>query len=109
MKEEDYTEENLEEKFKGMKDHPFWFKELARWTWKNQVSPFGVNRFLGQKQSYQMFQGYIERKWMPTVKKEQQDGIADYMFQIFMRDGTTEYAPMINFSLTLKAHLPLGT
>ena len=26
-----------------------------------------------------------------------------------MREGTTEYAPMINFNMTLQAYLPLGT
>lgn len=31
------------------------------------------------------------------------------MLQIFMREGTTEYAPMINFTVTLQAYLPLGT
>jgi len=25
-----------------------------------------------------------------------------------MREGTTEYAPMVNFNITLCAHLPLG-
>ena len=30
------------------------------------------------------------------------------MLQISMRQGTTEYAPMINFTLTLQAHIALG-
>jgi len=30
------------------------------------------------------------------------------MLQIFLREGTTEYAPMVNFTLTLQAHIALG-
>lgn len=46
---EGFTDEELEEKFRGMKDHPRWFIELARYVWKNQLSPFGVGRLLGQR------------------------------------------------------------
>jgi len=45
--EEECSDYELELKFKSMQDHPSWFIELARYTWKNQISPFGVNRFLG--------------------------------------------------------------
>jgi hypothetical protein len=57
-----------------------------------------------------MYIGYVERKWMGSgvVREDHKKTLVDYMYQISMREGTTEYAPMINFSLTLKAHLPLG-
>jgi len=70
--EENHSDEELEKKFRTMLDHPKWFIELARFTWKNQISPFGVNRFLGRRQSMDMFLGYVQRKWMPSgaVKTE---------------------------------------
>ena len=101
-----------ESKFRTMldDDHPSWQVELARLTWKNKISPFGINRFLGRRQSLDMFQGYVERKLRPggAVKNEHVQGLVDYMLQISMRQGTTEYAPMINFTLTLQAHIALG-
>jgi len=50
-----------------------------------------------------MLEGYIERKWMPpgTVTEEMKETVADYLYQYLMRDGTSEYAPMIAFTTTL--------
>jgi len=81
-KETEEEWEGLEEKFQELQEFPFWFKQLTRWTWKNQVSPFGVNRLLGQRQSYSMVKNYIEKKWMPsgTVAQESVDTIADYLY-----------------------------
>ena len=46
------------------------------------MSPFGVNRLLGKRQSYSIVKGYVERKWKPsgTVTEEQVDKIADYLY-----------------------------
>ena len=57
-----------------------------------------------------MLEGYIERKWMPpgTVTEEMKETVADYLYQYLMRDGTSEYAPMIAFTTTLQARIPLG-
>ena len=54
--------------------------------------------------------GFVEREWIPSgaVKPENHQEVADYMYQIFSRDGTTEYAPMMNFSLSLNAYVSLG-
>ena len=44
-----------------------------------------------------------------SVTPDQKQSVIDYLYQIFMRNGTTEYAPMINFNQTLQAYIPLGT
>lgn len=48
---------------------------------------------------------------MPSgaVKPDHLDGVVDYLHQIYMREGTSEYAPMVNFTITLQAHIALGT
>lgn len=43
-----------------------------------------------------------------AVKHDMLTSVVDYMLQIFMREGTTEYAPMVNFTITLQAHIALG-
>jgi len=46
LHDEGPDQEELEKKF-NMQSHPQWFTWLAEFTWKNQISPFGMNRFLG--------------------------------------------------------------
>lgn len=58
----------------------------------------------------EMFREYIGQKWIPTgaVVHDQLEGVANYMFQTFMRQGTTEYSPMISLNHDMQAHLALG-
>ena len=107
---EEITEEDLENKFRILKTNPKWFVELARFTWKNRITPFSVNRFLGPL-SYELFEGYIDRMWKTpgTVKEEQLTDVTDYIYQIIMRDGTTELAPMIAFNFFMQAFMSLGS
>lgn len=35
--------------------------------------------------------------------------MTNYLYQIFMRNGTTEYGILLNFDFSLMAYLPLGT
>ena len=103
------TEEELEQKFRILKDNPKWWVELARFTWVNRISPFQVNRFLGPM-GRDFIEGYIERMWKKpgTVKDEQLQDVTDYMYQILMRDGTTEIAPMIALNFFMQAFNALG-
>lgn len=39
---------------------------------------------------------------------DQRQALIDYMYQIFLREGTTEYALMINFELGMQAKIPLS-
>ena len=54
--------------------------------------------------------GYVEREWIHTgaFKLDQVQCIADYMYQIFQRRGTTEFAPMMCFTDSLAPHISLG-
>jgi len=40
---------------------------------------------------------------------EERQALIDYMYQITMRDGTTEYAVQVMFNTDLQAKYPLGT
>ena len=35
-------------------------------------------------------------------------GVTDYLYQVFMRDGTTEYSVMINLDSNLVAKIAVG-
>jgi hypothetical protein len=96
-------EEELEAKYKGMDAHPTWFVECSKIVWRNKISPFSVARLLGQRNALDIFKGYVERKWCvsTTVKPEMVGTVCDYLFQIYMRDGTTEYSPMVNLNATV--------
>jgi hypothetical protein len=45
--QEEISEEDLDKKFRILKTHPWWFIEMMRFSWVNQISPFSINRALG--------------------------------------------------------------
>lgn len=50
---------------------------------------------------------YMNRRMAEALSKDEFDHMLDYMHQIFMREGSTEYAIYICFQLGLYAHHPL--
>jgi pimeloyl-ACP methyl ester carboxylesterase len=42
------------------------------------------------------------------ISDDEKQAMSDYMYQIIMRPGTTEYAIHLMFNADLHAHLPLG-
>jgi len=100
----------VEAKYRGMEEHPTWFVRAGKMCWRNKVSPFGVARLLGQRNALNLFRGYVERKWCRShaVKPEMVGTVCDYLYQIYMRDGTTEYGPMVHFNSTVQAYFPAG-
>ena len=86
---------------------PKWVRPLVKYVWLKKLSPFEVGRFLGQRQCMKMIVGYVENR-QKTNNCEEKQAIIDYMYQIVMREGTTEYAIHIMFNPGLQAHLPLG-
>ena len=54
--------------------------------------------------------GYIKRKWIPpgAVTEDQLDGVTDYLYQAFMREGTTEHSVMVNLDSNLIAKIAVG-
>ena len=94
----------------GLHCHPTWFVEAGKFIWRNKLSPFSVARLLGQRNAIEIFKGYVERKWCRSgvVAPEMVGTVCDYLYQIYMREGTTEYAPMVHMNATLQAYLPAG-
>lgn len=97
-----------ENRFKGRKGPPKWARMIAKAGWGKKVSPFGLARFAGKKTALKYISRYVENR-QKVETDNQREAVTNYMYQIFMRPGTTEYALMILFNLGLLAHLPLGT
>jgi cardiolipin-specific phospholipase len=83
-------------------------KPIFELVWSMKVSPFGVGRFMGETQAKRMIESYVFTKQNKMVSQEEKQAIADYMFQIIMRNGTTEYAIHLMFNSDMHAHLPLS-
>jgi pimeloyl-ACP methyl ester carboxylesterase len=86
---------------------PSWALSIMKYGWGKKISPFSVARFIGRKQTLKMITNYVERR-QKVDNQEQAEGVRDYMYQIFMRPGTTEYALMMCFELGLYPKLSLG-
>ena len=93
-------EELIKSHSEVMSEHPYWIILLSRFLWVNKLSPFDMSRFLGTKHALYFITSYVDNDYMPngTIKEEHYDHMIEYMFQIFQRDGTTEYAPMAIFT-----------
>jgi len=95
-------------RFEGRKGPPGWARMLASWGWGKKISPFSFARFVGRKQTLK-FSGWYGEKRQKVDNESQAEAVRDYMYQIFMRPGTTEFALMICFSLGLYSNVvPLG-
>ena len=91
----------------GRKGPPAWAGSAIKWAWKKKISVFGIARKAGRKQTLKRLSGYVHRA-QKTDDLSQHDTIKDYMYQIFMRRGTTEYALMLFFEPFMVCSIPLG-
>ena len=81
---------------------------LATWGWGKKISPFSLARFVGRKQTLKFITGYVKNR-QKVDNTDQASDVRDYMYQIFMRQGTTEFGIMLCFSLGLYSKVtPLG-
>lgn len=55
-----------------------------------------------------MIEGYVNNRVKVSHSDEKQ-ALMDFMYQIVMQQGTTEYAIMTLFTPGLQAHAPLGS
>ena len=57
-----------------------------------------------------MIESYIQKKWIVTgtIEEHMKEPLRDFLYQIHMREGTTEYSPMILFNHQMLALIPLG-
>lgn len=79
-----------------------------KWGWDKRISPFSFGRFVGRKKALKFIGGYVENR-QKVDNNEQAIAVRDYMYHIFMRPGTTEYALMICFELGFYSRIqPLG-
>ena len=83
---------------------PGWMTTMMKYGWGKKISPFGIARFAGKKRSLKAMGRYADRR---NVGEDAKDTIRDYLYQIIMRPGTTEYALMVNFEIGLVCKLPL--
>ncbi|TNV79164.1 hypothetical protein FGO68_gene16455 [Halteria grandinella] len=83
------------------------FKLVTR-AWEKKWSPFGLMRKSGSWIGRSLIKSYLNRRMnIAIVNEEERNLLLDYMQQIFMREGSTEYAIFICFQLGLYAHHPL--
>ena len=66
-----------------------------------------MGRMFGKSFSKRMIKGYCEKR-QKVENEDQREAVIDYMYQIFLRKGTTEYALMVNFELGMQAKIPLS-
>lgn len=92
-------------RFEGRKGPPAWARALATSFWNKRMSPFSFARFVGRKRSLKFIEGYVKNR-QKVEGDDQGEAVRDYMYQIFMRPGTTEYALMICFDIMLYCRYP---
>ena len=83
------------------------FASIVRSAWKNKWSPFGILRNSGSLIGNSLIKKYISRRMKDSLSPEEQQDMLKYMHQIFMREGSTEYAIFICFEIGLWALNPL--
>jgi len=83
---------------------PGMFMSMAKYGWGKKISPFSVARFAGKKRALKSLGRYAGRR---NLNGEAKDSVRDYLYQIIMRPGSTEYALMVNFAPGLVCHIPL--
>jgi pimeloyl-ACP methyl ester carboxylesterase len=80
---------------------------LAKTAWKNKWSPFGILRKSGSLIARKMIKKYLTRRMRDGLTDEERDHMLEYMQQILLREGSTEYAIFICFEVGLWALNPL--
>ena len=83
---------------------PGWLTTMMKFGWEKKISPFGVARFAGRRRSLKAMGNYAGRR---NLDDQAKDAVRDYLYQIIMRPGTTEYAIMVNFDIGLVCKIPL--
>ena len=63
---------------------------------------------MGEKQSKQIINNYVQNTSENIESNEEKNILSMYMYQILLREGTTEYGIINMFNGDLQAYLPLG-
>jgi hypothetical protein len=78
---------------------------MAEYTWKLRISPFGVMRrgiFFAEK----MINGFANIR-LRGLKGQEYEDYKDYLYQTFLKKGSTEYALFNCYDHLMFAHHPL--
>mmetsp|Transcript_1625 Transcript_1625/g.2877 ORF Transcript_1625/g.2877 Transcript_1625/m.2877 type:complete len:214 (-) Transcript_1625:401-1042(-) len=95
-----FERKSKEAQEQGIKPPPAFFRMVMIYVWKNKVSPFAIARFLGQKQTRKLIEGYVGRRQATNDEYMKQD-VADYMYHLLMRRSSTECSIMVLFTCGL--------
>lgn len=80
-------------------------RALYLYCFENKWSPFTFGRLLGESATKKWLNNWLDRRGKLT--DEQREILVEYLYSIFMLDGTTEYAIMVMFDSSLHAVHPL--
>lgn len=80
---------------------------MGKKIWDKKWSPFGVMRKSGKTIGKKIIKGYMNKR-MSDLPPEEFNDLHAYLYQIFMREGSTEYALFTCFELGMFAVNPLG-
>ena len=85
---------------------PMWILRIVKWTWERKISLFKLGNLLGRRKTLDIIKNKIIRDQIHDENTK--EVMTKYMYQIFAREGTTEYAIQVNFNFALDCHTPLG-
>ena len=73
---------------------------LGRYICNKKISPLSPGRYVWKNISLPLIKKYVIRR-QKCDNDEMKEWITRYLYQIFMRPGTTEYLLMVNFNFSL--------
>lgn len=78
----------------------------VRWSWRNHLSPFDSLRFFGRLIANKLVYRFM-RDRMNKLSKTDFEAFHDYLYQILLRPGSSEYSLTYLFNLGIWAKKPL--
>jgi cardiolipin-specific phospholipase len=93
-KPEDFDVKKM--RFKDGRGPPKFIRKIASSAWSNKWSPFGVMRKSGSLFGSFLIKKYVNGR-MGNLPENEREDLRSYLHQIFMRDGSSEYAIFICF------------
>ena len=83
--------ERLHKSTQSSEKPPSWVGPLCLFAWKNNITMFRICRIMGEKQSKSIINTYVKNTSEGIECQDEKDSLSAYMYQILMREGTTEY------------------
>jgi len=80
----------------GARVPPDRFIKVIKKAWRDKVSPFGILRKLGWFGSHKLVKRAVGKR-MPGIPDEEKKALGEYLPQVLMRPGSTEYTLFVLF------------